>query len=107
MKKWNQIIAKKEQVGFYMLPNMTPYLEGVGFNEVPEDMDKVLQRAYHKKELTLGVSLPGKDAAVLLQKLYEKYNDEEHRRKMAITDAKDAEDKRNRMLSQDEYKTEW
>ena len=88
MKNWVEIISEIETVGFYLLPNMNPYIKGVDSSILPDDMSKVLQRAQNKGDLKLGVQLPGVDAANLLASLYEKYNDAEHARKRAITDEK-------------------
>jgi hypothetical protein len=104
MKNWIEQISKIDQIDFYLLSNMTPCIDGVDMNILPNDMTNVLKRARQKGELSLGDSLTGAEAAKLLSSLYEKYNDEAHSQKRAIVDAKDKQDEINRRINQDEYK---
>ena len=92
------------ETGFYLAPNAIPYLDGIHYSELPEDMERVLVRAMRKGELKLGVVLTGQEAAELVSALYEKYNDVEHNKKISITYAKEKQD---RIDSQDEYKDEF
>ena len=100
-------IASVETVGVYLDPNAIPYLDGIHYSELPEDMERVLVRAMRKGELKLGVVLTGQEAAELVSALYEKYNDVEHNKKISITYAKEKQDRQNRLDSQDEYKDEF
>ena len=100
-------IASKESVGFYNMPNMIPYIDGIHYTELPSDMNRALLRARNKGELKLGVKLTGQEAAELVATLYEKYNDVEHNKKISITYAKEKQDRQSRIDSQDEYKNEW
>ena len=101
-----QKIANIETIGFYLAPNMMPYLDGIHYSELPEDMERALLRARNKGELKLGIKLPGTEAAELVAMLYEKYNDVEHDKKIAITNAREKQDRQDRLDSQDEYKDE-
>ena len=99
-------IANIETIGFYLAPNMMPYLDGIHYSELPEDMARVLLRARNKGELKLGIKLSGTEAAELVAMLYEKYNDVEHDKKLAKSYTREKQEKQDRLDSQDEYKDE-
>jgi len=100
-------IASKESVGFYNMPNMIPYIDGIHYTELPKDMNRALLRAKNKGELKLGIRLTGQEAAELVATLYEKYNDMAHDKKVEKAYAREQKERQNRLDSQDEYKDEW